>query len=280
MKKKLRLALTALLLLVFLVSAAMAVRQQLVYRENARSYAEAAQRARFQPPTGDADAPSGGEGGDGSSSGSGGGARWERADRPARDDLVRTALEGISMPALRAINPDIGGWIYIPDTEISYPLLCGEDNEYYLGHTWDKVNNSAGAIFVDCRCSPDLEDFHTIVYGHRMRNGSMFAGLKYYNDLDYWREHPAVYILDSSGVHVYDIFAAWEPSTSSILYTLDTATEEGRRALLDTCLASNQLDTGIAPELTDKILTLSTCTGNGHATRWVVQAVERRSEAS
>lgn len=86
------------------------------------------------------------------------------------------------------------GWILIPNTVISYPLLQGEDNQYYLNHTWKKWTSAVGAIFMDSQNNPNLTDFNTIVYGHRMNNGSMFASLKNYKKQSYWQAHPCVYI--------------------------------------------------------------------------------------
>ena len=109
-----------------------------------------------------------------------------------------------------------------------------------------------------------------------MNNDSMFGALKYYKKQDFWQEHPTIYIMNDKGVFIYDIFAAWEPSVTSIVYTMDFADDGGKQEFLDACLSGSKLATGIVPEPSDKILTLSTCTGNGHATRWIVQGVERK----
>lgn len=265
MKKKLCLFLTVALTAVLLVSAGMAAHSQLQYQENAASYEDAAQCARFSPP------PAAPRRAQPIDAGQDAEALW------TVDEGVLQALAGIDLEALQAVNPDVVGWIYIPDTELSYPLLYGADNDYYLDHTWDGVRNSGGAIFFDYRCAPEFENFNTIIYGHRMLNSAMFNTLKNYKDPDFWREHPVVYIMDRSGVHVYEIFAAWEPSVTSIAYTLDLSTEEKRQEFLDTALEESQVDTGVTPGPMDKFLMLSTCAERGHATRWVVQAVERET---
>ena len=92
----------------------------------------------------------------------------------------------------------------------SYPVLQGEDNAYYLSHAWDGTENTAGSIFLDYRASPNLTDFHTLIYGHRMRDGSMFGSLRQYNDAEFWRQHPSVYLSNEDGIWRYDIFAAYE----------------------------------------------------------------------
>ena len=109
-------------------------------------------------------------------------------------------LAQIDLQALREVNPDVVGWIALPGTEISYPVVQGTDNDYYLAHTWDRENSSCGAIFLDCGASADFSGFHTLVYGHRMRNGTMFTALKDYRSAELLREHPSVYLVLDSGV--------------------------------------------------------------------------------
>ena len=165
------------------------------------------------------------------------------------------------------------GWILIPGTRVSYPVVQGTDNSYYLDHTWRGGKNSVGAIFMECRNSSDLSDFNTIIYGHRMNNRSMFGTLSQYKSRSYWQAHPYVYLTDDSGTHRYEIFAAGEVSVDSDVYRLGLRSDSSRQSFLDSCLALSALNTGVTPHTYDKVLTLSTCTGNGHATRWVVQAV-------
>lgn len=179
------------------------------------------------------------------------------------------ALADIRLEALREVNEDVIGWIEIPGTEISYPLLKGEDNQYYLSHDWQKEDNRAGSIFLESQCSPDLTGFHTIVYGHRMRNGTMFGGLKHYKDPEYWQEHPSVYLVVDSGIYRYDIFSAWDAGLKDIVYYLDLTGRE--KEFIQTCLEKSVITTGIVPGAQDRILTMSTCTGNGHSKRWTIQ---------
>ena len=186
------------------------------------------------------------------------------------------ALAAVDLEALRAYNPEVAGWIEIPDTGISYPLMQGANNQWYLKHTWTGEPSSVGAIFMDSRNSRDLGDFHTIVYGHRLRSGAMFAPLRFYEDDAYRQEHPSVYIADDAGLHRYDIFAVYAADVKDRVYQeLDVEDEETRQAFIRFCLDSALADTGVTPEAGDRILTLSTCTGDGYAQRWVVQAVLR-----
>ena len=267
LRKKVRIAVIVLLALVFTVSLAMFVRQSLTYRAGQETYAEAEELVglpdleELLPPVEEPEETEPEE-------------TATSAEEPApvvEDPYART-LQSMDFTALREVNSDVLGWIVIPGTVISYPLVQGADNQYYLKHTWKKQASAVGAIFLEYQNSPDLSDFNTIIYGHRMNNGSMFASLKEYKKQSWWKDHPCVYITDDNGSHTYEIFAAYEVSTSGAAYQLGFPNEESRQAFLDDCVSRSVIDTGIAPTVRDQILTLSTCTGNGHATRWVVQA--------
>lgn len=179
---------------------------------------------------------------------------------------------GLDLSQLREVNADVVCWIEIPGV-LSYPVLQGEDNAYYLSHAWDGEANAAGAVFLDYRASAGLADFHTLLYGHRMRDGSMFGSLKQYNDADFWRQHPSVYLSDEDGIRRYDIFAAYEVGVAEIVYRQDLSSAEDRQELLRFGIDNSVIETGIVPTVTDTIITLSTCTGSGRNARWVVQAV-------
>ena len=195
--------------------------------------------------------------------------------QPVYVDPYADALRNMDFTALREVNEDVLGWILIPNTRLSYPLLQGVDNDYYLNRTWKKSRNSVGAIFMEWRCSPDLSDFNTIIYGHRMNNRSMFGILHNYDDRDYWAKHPCVYITDDNGSHTYEIFAAYEVAVTSDTYRILFEDDQRKQEFLDFCQAQSVIDTGVVPNIWDQVLTLSTCTGEGHDTRWVVQAVKR-----
>jgi len=187
-------------------------------------------------------------------------------DEPCPEELSR-----IDLAALRKQNEDVRGWIAIPGTPLDYPIMQGADNQFYLNHTWLGRPSSVGSIFLECQNSGDFTDFNTIIYGHRMRDGSMFASLKYYDSADHFTDHPYVYIVDDAGVHRYEIFAAYEAGVTTSTYYL-SFTEERRQEFIDSALERSVIDTGIVPSVHDRILTLSTCTGQGYDTRWVVQA--------
>lgn len=188
-------------------------------------------------------------------------------------DPYAEALCHMDFAALREVNEDVLGWIFIPGASISYPLVQGDDNEYYLDHTWRRRRNSVGAIFMEYQNTPDLSDFNTIIFGHRVSNRAMFGLLGQYSSWDFWAARPYLYLSVDSGSYRYTIFAAYEVPVDGLTYRLSFMSDEEKQAFIDYCLSSSVLDTGVIPTVHDRVVTLSTCTGTGHKTRWVVQAV-------
>lgn len=262
--KNVRKILIALLAVVFVGSAAVLIRQLLQYREGAQTYSEAEELAGLPDFSKQAAVPS--------ASASTCASAAASAPGTVYVDPYADALAAMDFSALREVNSDVLGWILIPGTKISYPLVQGTDNQYYLTHTWKKQNGVVGAVFLEYSNSRDLSDFNTLIYGHRMNDGSMFAGLKYYKQKSYYKSHPTVYITNDSGTWKYDIFAAYEVSTQGDTYRIGQHSDSAKQAYIDYCLAQSLYNTDVVPTVDDKIVTLSTCTGNGHATRWVVQA--------
>ena len=195
------------------------------------------------------------------------------APTPTPEELEAQYISGLlalDLGALREKNGDVLGWIEIPGTELSYPLVQGADNYYYLTHTWKKGYNAGGAIYLDAAADPALGDFHSIIYGHRMNNDSMFGTLKYYAAQDYLEAHPSVYVALADGVYRYEVYAAFEASVTGLVYQCDLAGREAELATL--AQDSSMVGVGVVPGEHDRLLTLSTCTAYGNrATRWVVQ---------
>lgn len=188
------------------------------------------------------------------------------------DDPNFESLYKIDLAALREVNPDVVGWILIPDTKINYPIVQSEDNDYYLKHTWKKKKNSVGSIFMESRNNQDFTDYNTIIYGHNMDNGSMFHDLTNYTKKSFWKKHPYVYILSDWGIFRYDIFACYKAKINEPTYGLSFNETQTRQDFLDFAFEKSTLDSQIVPNVTDQILTLSTCSGPNANARLVVQA--------
>jgi len=200
---------------------------------------------------------------------------------PRKEDLTHSdpvvqELLAINLDALRAINPDVIGWVHVPDTNIDYPMVQGEDNDFYLEHTWKKVANKAGAIFLEAENATDLTDFNTIIYGHNMNNDSMFSDLINFKDQGYMDNHPSAYVVTDNGVYRYDFYSTYKASVKSITYGFKIETAKKRNELIQFSLNYAQKRTDLVPTTTDHLLTLSTCSGFGSTARWVVMGVFNR----
>lgn len=183
-------------------------------------------------------------------------------------------LQEINIFGLRQINPDVLGWIYIPDTVISYPLMQTDSRDEYLSKAWDGTPNGGGSIFLEQKNNRNFTDFHTILYGHHMANGTMFGSLKHYKDQSYADSHPYIYLCTADRIFRYRVFAAYDAPVESDTYRLFFPDDSVKAQALAHFGSSNLLRSGIYPTPEDRILTLSTCTGTGiYTNRIVVQAV-------
>ena len=117
---------------------------------------------------------------------------------------VRVDFDGLS-----EVNPQVVGWIFGPDTVISYPIVQGEDNSYYLHRLFTGESNGSGCIFLDAACAGDFSGDHSIIYGHHMKNGTMFASLGEYASQDYYESHPYFQLSTPQGDWRVDVFSAY-----------------------------------------------------------------------
>ena len=141
----------------------------------------------------------------------------------------------VDFEALKKINREIIAWIRIPDTGIDYPVVQGTDNEYYLKHTFKKTEHVAGSIFLDKDNSPDFSNRKTILYGHNMKDGSMFQGLHKYESESYLQEHNKVYLyLPAVETLTYTVIKCGYVKADSDTFWLGEPVETSQ-LLLSTC---------------------------------------------
>lgn len=180
----------------------------------------------------------------------------------------------VDFAELKKENSEIFGWITIEDTPIQYPLLQGEDNEYYLTHAYNGQSSSFGSIFLDERNNKEMSDRHTILYGHNMKNKAMFGSLSRYRDLEYAKKHKYIQIYLPDRVLTYQIFSAYKAHVLDEVYTLEFQDDAAFQLMLDEMLSAGQMMPEPIPTTEDRILTLSTCTPAGDVNyRFVVNAV-------
>lgn len=175
-------------------------------------------------------------------------------------------------------NEDIYAWIYIPDTKIDYPVLQNANElDYYLNTNLDGSKGYPGCIYTQMMNAKDWTDKNTVLYGHNMRNGTMFGSLHLYEDSVFFDEHSYVYIYTQEELLAYQVFAAYEYNDQHLLLFHDTSTPENFQEYLDLIFENdglnNNFDTEVKLDGSDRIITLSTCINNKPDRRWLVQAV-------
>lgn len=180
----------------------------------------------------------------------------------------------VDFASLQATNPDLVGWIYVEGLEgVSYPVVKGDTNDKYLHTTFQGTYNFAGTIFIDCQNRSDFEDCNTVIYGHNMKDGSMFGRLRWFETQNAYAVSPYIWILTPDSTMKYEIFSTYETPINSRTYTLFPKPSKDYLKYEEEMKALSAIKTN-AVSLTakSKIITLSTCTGN-EGTRYVVQAV-------
>lgn len=189
----------------------------------------------------------------------------------------------IDFEELKAVNEDIYAWIRIPYSDqedkyiADYPILQHQtERDYYLEHNANSEKSTYGAIYTQYYNEKDFSDFNTLIYGHNMRNGSMFGSLKKYRSRDFFDKNREIIIYMPNRILKYQIFGAYVFDDRHILMSFDFDTEEGIEEYLDTVSSYNSIssnfDKDIEVTASDKIITLSTCTSN-EGQRYLVQAV-------
>lgn len=187
----------------------------------------------------------------------------------------------LSFDELMEINHDIYAWIYIPNTSVDYPVvqnILDGDDTFYLDHNIYREYQFSGSIYSETQNSTRFDDPVTVLYGHNMLNGSMFASLHNFEDETFFNENNTVFIFTQDKVITYFIYAAYTFDDRHILNSYNMADEDVFREYLDSTLEPRSYNCHIREgvELTtdDRILTLSTCSNGGGNTRYLVQGVK------
>lgn len=198
----------------------------------------------------------------------------DNTNTESSDDIEWYFLADVDLDAVKSINSQTVGWIFFENEEISYPILYSGDNDKYLRTALDGTKATAGSIFVEANNSPDFEDSHTIIYGHNMRNLSMFGKLKFYNrDDTYYDGHEFFQIFYDNKIYRYQIFAYETVLDDSFIYEVPFQADENFENFVNNIVKSSQRKTNVSVSSDDKIVTLSTCSTSGDQYRFVVHGV-------
>ena len=203
----------------------------------------------------------------------------DSADSSEYNELL-LVLQG-HLQILRNKNKEVVGWIEMPgDTEINYPVVQGEDNDYYLHYAYDGTYNPAGSIYLDYKNNVALStNRHSIIYGHNMESGTpMFANLLHYREGNYWDNNRYINIYTDEALYTYEVFAAYETEPSQVKIENQSWRMNFNRDddifmdWIDSIRARSDISPKVTVEADDRILTLSTCM-NINENRYVVHAV-------
>lgn len=155
-------------------------------------------------------------------------------------------------------NSDIRAWLVMDDGEISYPIVQGEDNDFYLHHTLQKALNFAGCLFLDYKNAGDFSDRNSVIYGHNMKSGAMFGKLKNYKNVSFRDKYPCFWIHCPLFSNQYVIFSCREVSSHDPIYNAGSVPFEFEEICNKAC-SSYKRDLNISFSEEDKVVTLSTC---------------------
>lgn len=191
----------------------------------------------------------------------------EEENEPA---LLVSGPIDVDFASLKAENEEIVGWIYGPDSPISFPVVKGTDNEYYLYHSFRRELNQSGTIFMDTVCDVDLNQDNTILYGHHMNNGGMFASLEKYREEGYLQAHPVLYYYTPEETYVLEVFSMFVTGGDSDVYAFNFASDEEYLSFVNTMRSRTDYNVDIDVDADDRIMTLSTCAYDYDDARYVV----------
>ncbi len=203
--------------------------------------------------------------------------RNEYANSSVESQTEQTVEVPVDFRKLKKANKHIYAWISIPQANVDYPILRHPDNNgFYLNRSVNKQWSVYGSIFTENYNKKDFSDFNTLIYGHNMRNGSMFGSLKKFRDASFFKKNRYITIYMENRILKYEIFAACTWDNKHIIANRNFDLEENRTTYLEEIFAvrdmQSQVNRDIKVTAQDRIVTLSTCMNND-AKRFIVSGV-------
>ncbi|MGW6194034.1 class B sortase [Bacillus cereus] len=181
---------------------------------------------------------------------------YERSpvEEKAKDGEIRKQFQD-----LQKINQEIVGWITMDDTQINYPIVQAKDNDYYLYRNYKGEDMRAGSIFMDYRNDVKSQTRNTILYGHRMKDGSMFASLKKMLDEDFFMSHRELYYDTLFEGYDLEVFSVYTTTTDFYYIETDFSSDTEYTSFLEKIQEKSLYKTDTKVTASDQIVTLSTC---------------------
>lgn len=175
----------------------------------------------------------------------------------------------VDFTALKEKNKDITGWLYCADTKINYPVMHCANNDEYLHHRPDGTWASGGSLFIDSLYTPDLSAFNTVIYGHNMKDGSMFGTLREFRREDFYKKHPVLYYFSPYGNYMLEVVGAYNTNLDSYIYA-GLQSDVAKEQFLFDIKALSEYESPVEYGPKDRYVTLSTCTYEEKNARYIV----------
>lgn len=177
----------------------------------------------------------------------------------------------VDLAALQKENKEAVAWIRFDEMDLSYPVMYSGDNEKYLHRDLDGKDSKAGSLFIDAKNNPDFSDRDTIIYGHNMKNLSMFGRLKKYKKDGFYEDNQYFTIYTTQKAYRYHIFSYFDIDETNDFFFTSYESEDAMASLISTMKKKSYMNTGVEVSKDDKVVTLSTCSAEGK--RFLVNAV-------
>lgn len=197
------------------------------------------------------------------------------------DDITDTLTERmLKVIELQKVNSDIVGWLEIEGTNINYPVLQGEDNQYYMTHDYKKEESRSGSLFLDKDYDWTIPSSNLLIYGHNIKNGLMFQDLLKYENESFYKEHPEIRFTTKNEDFEYEIISVFksrvyykfEKNVFRYYYFINAETEKEYNDFVNNAKTASLYDTGKNAKYRDQLITLSTCSYHTEDGRFVVVA--------
>lgn len=206
----------------------------------------------------------------------------EKKEEKENIDII-LAEEKVEIPInfdeLSKTNEDIYAWITVPNTLVDYPVLqsSNEEDDYWLNRTIEGIEGLPGSIYTRQVNKKDFSDYNTVIYGHNMKNDTMFGSLHDFENNDFFNNNKEIIIYTPDHIYEYEIFAAVVHSDENIMTSYDFESKEGREEFLNKIYSNEDVRSNINEDIIvtseDKIITLSTCIGSEKNHRYLVLGV-------
>ena len=178
----------------------------------------------------------------------------------------------VDFKALQKVNPDVVAWIYIEGTRVNYPIVQGKDNDEYLYHMINGKYNSAGSIFLDAEASGEFLSQNSPIYGHNMKNGSMFADVTDYKSQKFYDKHPVALLMTPEKNYIVHLFSAYTVKATEDAWKIDF-TQSQYEKWLEKRREKSWFASDVLPTAEDRVLTFSTCTYETADARFVLHGI-------